>query len=473
MVLLNAWIAMLALGTLFSAERWLAHTLQTLRACDETYLQYSTANSSARAYLLTGDDVFTTRHREAERSLDESLGRLKGLTADSKEQQRRINTLRSRVQYKLGTLDAAMATRRGRASGQIDPSILAPALADAPDGGISVKYAVTQIVAEEDRLLEQRTEAAQHARRRVILTMAGASLLDVVLLFVAFRLLVRSIQSREQLAARAREIAILNRELTGLNSDLESRVEQRTLELQAVNKELEAFSYSVSHDLRAPLRTIDGFSLALEEDFAETLDLQGRDYITRVRGGVQRMGMLIDALLQLSRVTRSDLVREPVDLSQLATNVFNDVSAADPQRKVEWIAQPGVLVDADPRLLRVALENLIGNAWKFTERTPNAQIRFGSSPAKGRTVYFIRDNGAGFDMKYVDRLFTAFQRLHGDRDFKGSGIGLATVSRIILRHHGEIWAEGEPGQGATFSFTLASPSSPGPSPFPQEEPITV
>jgi light-regulated signal transduction histidine kinase (bacteriophytochrome) len=204
------------------------------------------------------------------------------------------------------------------------------------------------------------------------------------------------------------------------------------------------------------LRTIDGFSLALQEDFADKLNDEGRDYISRVRNGVQRMGTLIDALLQLSRVTRSDIQREETDLSQLATLVFHEIQAGDPSREVAWIAQPGLIADADPRLLRIAFENLLGNAWKFTARTPNASIEFGSSLRQGQNVYFIRDNGAGFDMQYVDRLFTAFQRLHGDRDFKGSGIGLATVSRIIRRHHGTIWAEAETGRGATFFFTLAA-----------------
>jgi len=194
------------------------------------------------------------------------------------------------------------------------------------------------------------------------------------------------------------------------------------------------------------------------EDFSDKLNEEGRDYIARVRNGVQRMGTLIDALLQLSRVTRTEVQRERIDLSQLATLVFNEIQAGNPERDVLFLSQPGVLVQADPRLLRIALENLIGNAYKFTSRTEDAKIEFGTTPGRdqheGQTVYFIRDNGAGFDMQYVDRLFTAFQRLHGDRDFKGSGIGLATVSRIIRRHHGNIWAESDLGHGATFYFTL-------------------
>ena len=173
------------------------------------------------------------------------------------------------------------------------------------------------------------------------------------------------------------------------------------------------------------------------------------------------MGSLIDALLQLSRVTRADLQAEKVDMTQIVTLVFQELQTADPERQVALVAQAGVQAWGDARLLRVAFENLMGNAWKFTSKTSGATIEFGSYPGTGEhareTVYFLRDNGAGFDMQYVDRLFTAFQRLHGDRDFKGSGIGLATVSRIIRRHHGSIWAESQVGQGATFSFTLGSP----------------
>ena len=344
--------------------------------------------------------------------------------------------------------------KQSHPGGMLTPEALRPALAESPDGGASVRFAITQIENEEWRLLAQRTTEAQSAKHNVIGTFAAAVALDLVLLVIAFQQLVRAREDREQLAARSEQINVLNTKLQSLNSDLEARVAQRTRELEISNQELQAFSYSVSHDLRAPLRTIDGFSLALLEDYADRLDADGRDFIGRVRGGVQRMGTLIDALLQLSRVTRSELQREEVDLSQLSTLIFEELYGLEAGRTVKFDAEKGVFARADPRLLRVAFENLLGNALKFTSKTPEARINFGHVVNDGKTVYFIRDNGAGFDMQYVDRLFTAFQRLHGDRDFKGSGIGLATVSRIILRHHGEIWAEGAPGQGATFFFTL-------------------
>ncbi len=235
-------------------------------------------------------------------------------------------------------------------------------------------------------------------------------------------------------------------------------LEDANHKLEATNRELEAFSYSVSHDLRAPLRSIDGFSQILLEDYAEELDEDGKDYLGRVRGASQRMGRLIDDLLGLSRVTRGTMNRERVDLSTLAEEVAQGLREARPERAVEFSAREGLEVWGDPRLLRVALENLIGNAWKFTAKASGARVEFGVDEElsrRGRVpVYYVRDNGAGFEMAYADKLFGAFQRLHGSDEFEGTGIGLATVQRIVHRHGGRIWAEGEVGRGATFYFTL-------------------
>lgn len=223
--------------------------------------------------------------------------------------------------------------------------------------------------------------------------------------------------------------------------------------LESTNKELEAFSYSVSHDLRAPLRTIDGFSRILLEDYAEDLDEEARDYLGRVRAASAHMGRLIDDLLNLSRVTRGPLRRERVDLSVMAAEVVGELQRADPARNVEFVVEDGVTAWGDARLLLVALENLLGNAWKFTSKRPGARIEFGVEKRPGG-AYYVRDNGAGFDMGYADKLFGAFQRLHSAGEFEGTGIGLATVQRIVHRHGGRVWAEGEVGRGATFYFTL-------------------
>ncbi|MDP9174515.1 MAG: PAS domain S-box protein [Planctomycetota bacterium] len=239
-----------------------------------------------------------------------------------------------------------------------------------------------------------------------------------------------------------------------LNSELEQRVVERTAQLQTINKELEAFCYSVSHDLRTPLRSLDGFSQALLEDCSDKLDAQGQDYLRRIRAGSQRMGQLIDDLLNLSRVSRGEMTRELVDISKMAHEVADELRAAAPERDAEFVVADGLSAQTDPRLLRIVLTNLLGNAWKFTAKQPHARIEFGSTGENGSKEYFMRDNGAGFDQAYAGKLFGAFQRLHAVKDFPGTGIGLATVQRIIQRQGGRVWAEGEVEQGATFHFTL-------------------
>jgi PAS domain S-box-containing protein len=225
-------------------------------------------------------------------------------------------------------------------------------------------------------------------------------------------------------------------------------------QLEVANSELDAFSYSVSHDLRAPLRSIDGFSAALLEDCADRLGETARDHLGRVRRASQRMAGLIDDLLALSRVTRATLTRERVDLSTLARQICSELRQRDPTRDAEFLIPTDIVSEGDPHLLRIALENLLGNAWKYTARTPQAVIQFGAAENNGSHSYFVRDNGAGFDMRYAEKLFGAFQRLHSAGEFEGTGIGLATVQRIIHRHGGRVWAEGAVGHGATFYFTL-------------------
>ena len=224
--------------------------------------------------------------------------------------------------------------------------------------------------------------------------------------------------------------------------------------LEDVNKELQSFSYSVSHDLRGPLRTMDGFSQALLEDHSQHLDEKGRHYVTRIRTAAQRMGRLIDDLLQLSRLTRVEMRVKPVDLSAIALAVIGELRDSEPGRNVEVQIEPGLETRGDPGLLQVALQNLLSNAWKFTSRREHAVIEFGRVNGQPDSAFFVRDNGAGFDMQYADHLFSPFQRLHADEEFKGTGIGLATVQRIIRRHSGRIWAEAAEEQGATFYFQL-------------------
>ncbi|MGQ0536800.1 MAG: sensor histidine kinase, partial [Methanobacteriota archaeon] len=259
-----------------------------------------------------------------------------------------------------------------------------------------------------------------------------------------FTAILRDITDRKKAEAEIRSLA----------SSLERRVAERTRELAEANRELEAFAYAVSHDLRAPLRAVDGFGQALLEDAAGSLDERARRHLDRIRAAIQRMGLLIDELLELSRVGRAAMRRGPVDLSGLATEIGAELAAGAPRRAVRLAVAPGIRVDADRALLMILLRNLLENAWKFTSKNPTATIEVGAKSIGGERVFFVRDDGAGFDPEFADRLFVPFSRLHSAEEFPGTGVGLSTVLRIVRRHGGRAWADGAVGKGATFHFTL-------------------
>ncbi|NOZ79439.1 MAG: PAS domain-containing protein [Acidobacteria bacterium] len=282
----------------------------------------------------------------------------------------------------------------------------------------------------------------------------AASRLNEAVARQAKELEARVAERTRELEQRTAEAERLNRAMLNLLEDL--KAEQRhtreiTRRLEISNRELETFAYSVSHDLRAPLRAIDGFSEALAEELGSGLNERQKDSLDRIRAAAQRMGGMIDDLLKLSRATRVEMRRQRVDLSELAHAVLDELREGDPGRPVEIEVPPGLTAEGDPQLLRLVLQNLIGNAWKFTAPRPRARIELGRLEGG---IFYVRDNGVGFDMKYADKLFGAFQRLHRQEEFPGTGIGLATVQRIVLRHGGRVWAEAEPGRGATFFFSL-------------------
>jgi PAS/PAC sensor signal transduction histidine kinase (EC 2.7.13.3) len=253
-------------------------------------------------------------------------------------------------------------------------------------------------------------------------------------------------------------------EVWAYREHLEELVRERTAELEAANREMESFSYSVSHDLRAPLRALDGFSAILAQEYPDRLDERGRGYLGRIRGAARTMALLVDGLLSLARLNRQELTVAPVDLSALARRVGAERMALEPGRAVRLLVPDGLATEGDPRLLQILLENLIGNALKFTSSRPEATIEMGREERDGESVFFVKDDGVGFDMAYASKLFLPFQRLHQASEFPGTGIGLATVHRIVTRHGGRIWPEATPGAGATFYFTLgpgrADPAAP-------------
>ena len=453
---INAWVAFNALGTLLHSEFWVDHTWEVINQVEQVVGSTKDAELATRGYVNTGNPAYLDLHRQAIVQIPADLAHFRELTADNPRQIAQEQEMRAAIDTRLARLQATIDLRSRNNPGEME-QFLHSNIGLAQSNNL--RQIADRMEGEERRLLAIRTGQAAESAVRAKVAIAVASGLDFLLVLLMFRYFLReralrlaAIRDAERLAASRALIEQNAAEIQELNAHLEERVRQRTAELEATNRELEAFSYSVSHDLRAPLRTIDGFSLALAEDYTEAIDATGRDYIQRVRTGVQRMGQLIDALLQLSRITRSEITREPVDLSALAESVVNNLPPESRHGDIAFTIQPGLHVEADPKLLRVALENLLGNAAKFTARVPHALVEFGWDPEKN--AWSLHDNGAGFDMQYAHKLFNAFNRLHGDKDFKGSGIGLATVARVVRRHHGTIWASSVVDHGTTFWFTL-------------------
>jgi signal transduction histidine kinase len=457
-VIANAWMALHSVQSLLVSERWVEHTWQVINQVETIMSSAKDAETGTRGYMLAGDDAYLQPYHDALLALPTEMDRFGALTSDNPGQRARLIEMRAVVEQRLQLMEKGIVLRQSGASGTdtVEAFVLSGTGKASMD---HLRRLADDMENEERRLLEQRTAGAQADGRRARNTIAIASFLDFLLIVFMFRYFVQERRLRVEtehtaarLAASRAELERQGAEIRALNTTLEEKVQLRTVELEATVRELEAFSYSVSHDLRAPLRTIDGFSLALEEDYAEAVDAVGRDYIHRVRTGVQRMGGLIDALLQLSRITRAEIARTTFDFSALAMSVSNTLVDENKGQKITFHIEPGLEADGDPKLLQVALENLMGNAVKFSSRKDAAVIDFGWDREK--EAWFVRDQGAGFDMFYSSKLFNAFNRLHGDKDFKGSGIGLATVARVVHRHHGKIWADSVVDHGATVWFTL-------------------
>jgi signal transduction histidine kinase len=409
-------------------------------------LLFSDRESGVRGYLLTGDRRFLEPYERAGLQLPTVFAALEAHLSESQGQRARLEELRQRWQdweqmaerelalYPTG--DYHVMVRQGHSKARMD----------------TIRWALDGIEdLERQRAAVSHSEAERQAR--VVLWSGAAWLLGVGALLAWGSLRQLRVLSREY-EGTVQQLTAQAEALRASEARLEARVAQRTAELTHANQELESFSYSVSHDLRAPLRAIDGFSQALLEDEGERLSPEGRQRLQRMLGAATRMGQLIDDLLQLSRVSRAEMRRERVDLSALAREVAEELKRSEPRRDVTFDIAQGLEAQGDAQLLRVALENLLGNAWKFTSRRPTARIELFAQCREGHLQYTVRDNGVGFNMAYAAKLFSPFQRLHKAADFPGTGIGLATVQRIVHRHGGHIEAEAGPGAGATFRFTL-------------------
>jgi signal transduction histidine kinase len=423
------WLSFRNTERLIEDASWRQHTYQMIAEIHTLPVGLIDAQAGARGYLLTGDERSLAPYRSGRGEFALHLARLRALTADNPLQQRRLTAFEPPANAELDALERAIARRHEPSAGAVSPAAVAAdrrAMAD-------LRSRIAALEDEERRLLAERDLAMRRSVRRADLSLWAGLAAGVALLAAAVLALRREIGERRQ---------------------AEHALRRLNIRLESANGELDAFCYSVSHDLRAPLRAIDGFSLALAEDLGDRLAAAEHELLARVRKAAQRMAQLIDDLLRLSRISRTSLALGSVDLSALAGEVAAELRARDPSRQAEMTIEPAMQALGDERLLRIALENLLGNAWKFTRGRERARIELCSERGGGGVVYVVRDDGAGFDMQYAGQLFGAFQRLHSSADFEGTGIGLATVARIVHLHGGRIWAEAGVGQGATFRFTL-------------------
>lgn len=404
-----------------------------------------------RGYLLTLDESYLKPYLDATAQVQDDMAEVNIILAGNEIQKKRFDEIRTLTQKKL---DELALTIKATKDHRLDEALRLVKADVGKNYMDAIRNLISQMV-ETEAISVDRTDAKlqEGFENTSNISLVGFIIALALLMFGAYQLN-SQMDARQKvnltLVAEISERTRAELEVKRLNHDLEKQL----VAINATNKELEAFAYSVSHDLRAPLRSIDGFSKILLERAREKLDEEERRYLKNVCENSQRMGELIDDLLNLSRLTRSDMRHETVNLSNMATTILNKLQAEAPERQVTLQIQENLTVDGDSNLLRVMMENLLENAWKYTGKLETACIEFGSRVEGERTVYFVKDNGAGFNMKYSEKLFGVFQRLHRMEDFPGTGIGLATVQRVIHRHGGMVWAESKINEGATFYFTL-------------------
>lgn len=452
--LLLAFLFAMAYRANSSFVQWnnlVAHTREVLGTLDKFSTAVKTSQVAAVDYYSNGSEQQAKIFEAARADAHKAIIELRPLLSDNPTQIKNLDTLSPLADQALNLLGEVIQLRR---DGKTGPEGVKSVNEEARKITPPLIKALTEMIGEENHLLETRTAEAGLTATRARRLQVGGGISAVVLLIFICLLFLRENSIRANVERQLEQrIEQVTQDITE-RKRLEESMRVRTAQLEIANKELEAFCYSVSHDLRAPLRGIDGFSQAVLEDCGDQLSSKGKEHLQRVRAASSRMGVLIDDLLNLSRITRAEMSIETVDLSRLAQEIAHDLRADDPSRKAEFVIAQDLRAKADPRLLQVVLQNLIGNSWKFASKQEQTRIEIGRKGSNGNSSFFITDNGAGFDPAHADRLFGAFQRLHSVSEFPGTGIGLATVQRIINRHGGKIWAEAEVDRGATFYFTL-------------------
>ena len=429
------------ISVLASNNEWVLHTHQVREELQNLRANLVSARSEARGYLATGQDRFVQGYRTQSRELTASLSRARNLTRDNPSQQLRLNRLEQTVSKLLSALNEEMANRSS--SQQLDQLIQT-----AQQQVDEAQSLTSEMMDEEGRLLAQRSDEVRTSSRRTLMVIASFALIALGIIVVASWYIDQGTRQKQRDHER----------ISNLNLELESRAQKLT----ESNKELEAFTYSVSHDLRAPLRHIDGFSKMLVEAYGQQLDEEGREYLTLIRDSTREMGQLVDDLLGLARVGRTNLTLQLTGLDSIVEGVVSDLKRANNERALEWKIEKLPFVECDAGLMRQVFTNFLSNAVKFTRPRERAIIHVGTTKQAGNSVIFVRDNGVGFNIKHAEKLFGVFQRLHRQEDFEGTGVGLATVQRIIQKHGGRVWAEAAVDQGATFYFTIGSAPPPGP-----------
>jgi signal transduction histidine kinase len=416
---------------------WVARSHEVQARLNRLLVLVEEIETGGRGFVITGAEEFLGPFNDGLDGVAEERGELAELLVDD-EQRAGLAALEPLIAERVESVRATVELRR---SSGFEAARLRVAAGTGKELMDRIRAEFARLDGRGRALLELRAAAARREGEKARQLTALGMVVSSGLLMMVFALVWRENRLRQRSESALRN-ALVERD-------------GRAKALEEANRELEAFSYSVSHDLRAPLRSIDGFSQALLEDHGKLLDTEARGYLDRVRAAAQRMGALIDDLLRFSKIGRGDLLLEEVDLSALAAELVADLRSVEPSRKIEVEIEPGLVARADPRLMHVALENLLGNAFKFTRTRADARISFSATRSAEQVVYSVRDNGAGFDMSYADKLFTPFQRLHSPHEFEGTGIGLAIVARVVHRHGGSIRAEAAAGQGATIYFTLA------------------